>query len=245
MQTCVLDFGNTRLKIAFFKDGEMLSVHSYDSLPHLLDQILEENKNIPTILSNVSQTDEQITKILERIPECLVLNHHTELPIQNQYKTPHTLGFDRIAAAGGAKTLFPKKPVLLLDLGTALKIDIIDPTEGFLGGTISPGLAMRFRALHTFTQKLPFLEASYFPELIGQSTEECIQSGVVNGMLHEINGMIEKYLENKPYQVIISGGDALFFESRIKTPKFTEPNLTLIGLNRILEYNVEKNNRIR
>lgn len=245
MQTCVLDFGNTRLKMAFFNEGQLISVHSFDSFISLLNELSDTSGDIPTILSNVSQKDEQLTEILRKIPHCLILNHQTKLPIQNQYKTPHTLGFDRIAAAVGANTLFPNKPVLLLDLGTALKIDVIDPVNGFLGGTISPGLAMRFRALHTFTNKLPFLQATDFPELIGQSTSECIQSGVVNGMLHEINGMIDKYLENKAYQVIISGGDALFFESRIKTPKFTEPNLTLIGLNRILEYNVEKNNRIR
>lgn len=245
MLTRVLDFGNTRLKLAHFQDSRLISTNSFDTFDSILTEITLQERDIPTILSNVSQKEAQIFELLTRLPHCIVLNHQTELPIQNQYKTPNTLGFDRMAAAVGANLLFPDTHILLIDIGTALKIDVVDPNLGFLGGMISPGLQMRFQALHTFTQKLPFLQAVDFPELIGQSTNESIQSGVVNGMLHEITGTIEKYLEKNAYQVIISGGDALFFESRIKTPKFTEPNLTLIGLNRILEYNVEKNNRIR
>ncbi len=178
------------------------------------------------------------------------------IPIKNTYHSPNTLGMDRLAAAVGANQLFPNQAILLIDIGTAIKYDYISAENCFEGGIISPGMRIRFEALHSFTKKLPLVSFVENPPLIGKNTEQCIQSGVINGMTAEICGMIENYQKIGINQVIFSGGDATFFESQIKKATFAEelskenkiynintnliPDLTLIGLNRILIYNVEK-----
>ncbi len=170
----------------------------------------------------------------------IYLNPETLLPINKNYETPETLGSDRIAGAVGANFLFPNQNCLIIDMGTAIKYDYVSADGTFQGGIISPGKRIRFEALHTFTKRLPLVEATEIPDLIGKSTITCIQSGVVNGIIAEVNGMIENYKNLGDCQVILCGGDAPFFESRIKKPTFANSNLVLIGLNRILQYNVEQ-----
>jgi type III pantothenate kinase len=177
------------------------------------------------------------------------------------YDTPQTLGTDRLAGAVGANFLFPNQNVLIIDMGTAIKYDYVSSIGAFEGGLISLGMQIRFKALHSFTKRLPFVEAEGIPDLIGKNTKACIQSGVINAIIAEANGMIENYLKLGNCQVILCGGDASFFESQIKKPTFAFnltseanevapkavfsvqniPNLTLIGLNRILQYNVKTN----
>lgn len=154
-------------------------------------------------------------------------------PLNIAYHTPETLGADRLATAIGAYSLFPGENILVLDFGTCLKCDFVSQEKSYEGGSISPGLDMRFKAMHTFTAKLPLLtRPKEFPsQPIGRSTAESMQYGVVLGMLAEAHGMIEFYVEKySPLKVLITGGDAEVFEGRLKNAIFVRQNLALLGL---------------
>jgi type III pantothenate kinase len=236
-----IDLGNTFAKIGFFAGNELVEVKkglSIDELKTLLS--LKNVKNL--IISSVTRSQNELEEIFKEYNfNKIFLSPITSLPIKKDYETPLTLGSDRIAGAVGANFLFPQQNCLIIDMGTAIKYDYVSADATFQGGIISPGMRIRFEALHTFTKRLPLVEAHEIPDLIGKSTISCIQSGVVNGIIAEVNGMIENYSKLGNIQVILCGGDAPFFESQIKKPTFALSNLVLIGLNRILLYNVEKN----
>ncbi len=240
----VIDIGNSRTKVAFFTGREMADTFVFDDFS--IDRINELVQKFPetdqAILSSVTAVDQtEIDALTAKFPGFIVLNHLTQIPIRNNYLTPETLGLDRLAAAIGAKVLFPDTDLLVIDAGTAITFDLVEKNGTFAGGNISPGMRSRFRALHEFTQKLPLTaEADDFP-LLGRTTEEAIQSGVINGMIFEIDGMVDLLKKKYPeIQPVLTGGDAPFFERRLKNPIFVKSEITLIGLNRILEYNVEK-----
>lgn len=240
----VVDIGNSRTKLAIFSKKELVDLRTVDKLT--ISRLEEIKKTYPdidrAILSSVSTVDPQVADYLKsEYNYFLELNYQTPVPIKNQYKTPLTLGLDRLAAAVGACELFPGKDLLVIDAGTAITFDLIENNGTFKGGNISPGLRSRFRALHEFTKNLPLIgEAEEYP-VIGQTTEEAIRAGVINGMVFEIDGTISMFREKRPgLQPLLTGGDALFFERRLKNAIFVKFEITLIGLNRILEYNVEK-----
>lgn len=236
-----IDLGNTYAKIGFFAGNELLEVQKGLSINELEEAISLKNvKNL--IISSVTRSQIELEDIFKNYNFYKIfLNATTPLPIKKDYETPQTLGSDRIAGAVGANFLYPTQNVLIIDMGTAIKYDYVSADATFQGGIISPGKRIRFEALHTFTKRLPLVEAKEIPDLIGKSTISCIQSGVINGIIAEVNGMIENYKKLGNIQVILCGGDAPFFESQIKKPTFALSNLVLIGLNRILQYNVEKN----
>ncbi len=165
-----------------------------------------------------------------------------QFPLKNRYLTPDTLGYDRIAAAVGAYTIYPGKNVLVIDAGTAITYDIVTAKGEFLGGNISQGLEIRFKSLNKYTNRLPILERpEERPPLLGSSTREAIQSGIVNGLLFEMDGFIEAISKEYPkLQVVLTGGDAKYFVGKLKSSIFVDPNLNLIGLNRILEHNADR-----
>ncbi|MBK6977193.1 MAG: type III pantothenate kinase [Cytophagaceae bacterium] len=236
MNVCI-DIGNTRTKVGYFENGKLLNVQRIPAAEKLFDFLrIEDNDRI--IISSVVKSIDELKLLFKNYPSVLFLNSDSLLPIKNNYASPKTLGYDRIAAAIGATVHFPGENVLVIDIGTAVKYDFVDFENTFVGGIISPGKRMRFKALNTFTQKLPLLDTDDIPELIGNNTESCMKSGVMNGLLAEINGIIEEYQKKVNFQIITTGGDAPYFESRIKYPTFAAPNLVLEGLNRILEYNV-------
>ncbi|MCA0365054.1 MAG: type III pantothenate kinase [Bacteroidetes bacterium] len=236
MNICI-DIGNTRTKVGYFEHGRLLNVQRIPAAERLFDFIrIAENDRI--IISSVVKTTEELKSLFKNYPSVLFLNSESRLPIKNKYASPKTLGYDRIAAAVGATVHFFGENILIIDIGTAIKYDFVNFENAFVGGIISPGKRMRFKALNTFTQKLPLLDSEDIPELIGDDTESCMKSGVMNGLLAEINGIIEEYQKKVNFQIITTGGDAPYFESRIKYPTFAAPNLVLEGLNRILEYNV-------
>lgn len=238
MKTAAIDIGNTFAKIGFFEEDKLVDFQKGLPLDEL-DDLVNQQKNCEAIVvSSVTKSQADLEEIFSTYSKKkLFLNPATPLPIEKDYKTPETLGADRVAGAVGANFLFPKQNCLIIDMGTAIKYDYVSGDGVFRGGIISPGMRIRFEALHTFTKRLPLLEAEGIPELIGQSTKECIQSGVVNGIIAELNGIIERYSELGKCNVILCGGDAQFFENQIKSPTFVAPNLVLIGLNRILAYN--------
>ncbi len=175
-----------------------------------------------------------------RLSFVLKLTSHTPLPVRIKYKTPETLGMDRVAAVCGAHKIYPGKDILIIDAGTAITYEVLSQTGDYLGGNISPGISMRFRALHEFTNKLPLIEEfSGFPA-IGTSTQEAITSGVLRGVLSEVNEYIDTFYQENPNGIVIlTGGDAIFFGKNVKSTIFVNPNLIHIGLEAILEFNAE------
>ena len=232
-----IDIGNTFAKIAFFEGNTLLRFEKGVKIENLA-QLIDSTK-YPLVISSVTKTTQELEQIFEAFEQKLLLDPTTALPIQNNYDTPHTLGADRLAAAVGAHFLFPKQHCLIIDMGTAIKYDYVSKAGVFEGGIISPGMKIRFQALHTFTKRLPLLEAEGIPPLIGKSTKGCIQSGVVNGIIQEANGLMAEYKKKRPCKVILSGGDATFFEMSLKKPTFVIPEIVLIGLNQILSHHLK------
>ena len=186
-------------------------------------------------------TDEELERFLEqRMKRFLRFDQNVPVPIVNRYATPGTLGADRLAAAVGANTIYPNIDILIVDFGTAITIDVVSGGE-FLGGNITPGAAIRFKALHHFTKKLPLCSLNDNPtELFGNTSVSAIECGVVNGIVYEIEGYIRD-LQRKysDLRIIFTGGDSNFFAKRLKNTIFATYDLVAYGLNRILEYNAE------
>lgn len=240
----VVDIGNTRAKAAVFQDENLLECFIVDELSTgWLDRIFQDFPGTgKAILSAVTGDEVIVSEYLSvRVPFFLRLTHETPVPVRNLYKTPATLGLDRLAAAIGAHTLYPGHELLVMDAGTALTMDLVGCDGTFSGGNISPGLRTRFRSLHEFTGKLPLIgESGLIPEL-GLSTDEAIRAGVVQGMIFEMDGMISSMMAKYPGLLpVLTGGDAAFFERRLKNHIFVHSDITLIGLNSILEYNVNR-----
>ncbi len=241
----VIDWGNSSLKTGWFKDSELVEIGRYDSPDALLSDVVKRSA-AHILVSSTSRPGGEIRNQLGDLGAgFLVLDSQTSVPIRKAYDTPATLGADRVAAAVGANTLFPNQDCVVLDIGTCLTADFVDHDAVFQGGLISPGLRMRFQAMHEQTARLPLVEApadlgNSWPALTGRNTQHAMQSGVLNGLAYEMNGIIENYRRERPgIVVLVCGGDASSFESRLKPPIFVVPELVLIGLNRILRYNVE------
>jgi type III pantothenate kinase len=167
------------------------------------------------------------------------LDPYTPLPIKNSYRTPDSLGKDRLAAVIGGNSIFPGSNILIIDAGTAITYDFIKADGTYIGGNISPGLKMRFQALHQYTNQLPLLKREANFELLGRDTHEAIVSGVQNGIVFELNQYIAALSnQNQNLHIILTGGDSKFFDNKLKYPIFVEPNLVLLGLNKILKYNI-------
>jgi type III pantothenate kinase len=237
----VIDFGNTAQKLAVFDGSEIQSVLNFSGITaEDIHGVTQANSPIyASILSSVVDLNEEIEKALSVLTNFMILDHKTDIPLTNLYRTPETLGKDRIAAVVGASKYFEGKDVLVIDAGTAITFDFITAQKEYMGGAISPGINLRFKALHKFTGKLPLISRKSPEDLIGSSTEGSILSGVMNGVLSEVEGTIEKYRQRFPgLIVVITGGDAAYFVSNLKSNIFAIPNLVLEGLNVILEWNV-------
>lgn len=236
MVNLVIDFGNTRTKAAIFHNDKLITMRS-DLQIEDISPFISEHQPHHIIVSSVSRSKSELEKLLDK--STVFLTHKTKLPFKIDYKTPETLGLDRIAAVAGAQYMFPSTNCLVVDTGTCITYDIIDANGTYHGGGISPGIKMRFKALNTFTANLPLVSDIENIELIGQTTTESIQSGVIYGILGEIEQIIRMYKDKYAnLQIIICGGDANYFENRLKADIFASPELVLTGLNRILHYNV-------
>lgn len=241
-----IDLGNTYAKTGLFEGEKLVETNWKLTYSELIKYVqLVRPKRI--MVSSVSYSEEQLrSEFADITTEIYLLKSTTPVPIKKFYDTPETLGADRVAAAVGVRVLYPDKSCIVIDMGTCITYDLVGLDDNFYGGIISPGVRMRFKAMNTFTKRLPLLEPEPIPELIGKSTKHAMQSGVMNGILSEINGFVEEYskvLTN--INVILCGGDATYFANRIKNPNFVIPELVLIGLNRILEYNVKNQDNTR
>ncbi len=236
-----IDIGNTFLKAGLFEDEKLVkSIRTYDmNYQRLLSFAVKygtRNIIVSSVRKNHPFGTSRFKKHFQSVTE---LNEKTPLPITNKYQTPETLGKDRIAGAVGAYTIFPSNDVLFVDMGSAVTIDFIDKEGNYRGGNISPGMNMRYKALNSFTNQLPLVKRKNKEITLGKTTEEAIQAGVENGLKFEIESYIESFTQKYPgLKTIITGGDANFFDNKLKYTIFAEPNLTLKGLNKILKHNI-------
>ena len=236
----IIDIGNSVAKLAIFDKGELVEVfrgsnHSLDCLPMLCSRYPLKRGIIASVIT-LSNT---IRRQLGRLPFNIIeLSHETPVPITNLYKTPQTLGMDRLAAVVAANWLKPGHDVLVIDAGTCVTYDFIDADGSYHGGNISPGMRMRFKALNIFTDKLPKVSAKGEVPMYGQSTETAIRAGVIRGMEFEMSGNITHLQKNYPgLLVFLTGGDEFSFDTKLKSIIFADRFLVLKGLNRILSYN--------
>ena len=236
----IIDIGNSIAKIAVFDEGQMVEIcrdnnQSLDSLPMLCNKYSIQKGIIASVITISETIREQLKKLPFSIME---LNYRTPVPVSVHYKTPETLGMDRLAATVGANYLKPNKDILVIDAGTCITYDFIDKAGNFHGGNISPGMRMRFKALNILTDKLPEVSPEGEKPLYGKTTETAIRSGVIHGIELEISGYIQQLQKNYPeLLVFLTGGDDFSFDTKLKSVIFADSFLVLKGLNRILEYN--------
>lgn len=227
----ILDIGNTRAKSALFNGRELVQQDSFSVDKDRIKQIIEQHSG-KIIYSSV--VDLHFTFEPKTMSNLVVLSQMTRIPIKNLYQNPETLGNDRLANAVAINAFTKNSNGLAIDCGTCLKFDLVKNNE-YLGGSISPGLQMRFKALHTFTDKLPLIEPKEFDRLNGMNTQESILSGCYRGMLSEMKHTISDYESQfGKLDIYLTGGDHLFFANHLKNRIFADPFLTLKGLNEIL-----------
>jgi len=238
----VIDYGNSRVKTALFDNDLLFDINEEETLDavRLENFLMDKPAVTAAIISAVRDYDESLRKYLRKHFYFIELNPHTPVPLLNRYLTPDSLGNDRLAGAVAANAMFPNQNVLVIDAGTCITYNFIDDHNAFWGGGISPGLTLRLKALYTFTDKLPLIPLDEMEHLIGRSTAESILSGVINGTTAEINGIIDSYGDLYPdVKVILTGGNAKYFDKKLKINIFVYPNLVLSGLNIILNHNLE------
>lgn len=235
----IYDIGNTSNKLAVYDKGEkVLSIRSKGFNCEELSKMISPYEINKGIICSVKVLPEFIYDLISiNIPKTLILTHKTKLPFKNEYNTPETLGQDRIAAVAGAYCMYPGRNILVIDAGTAVTYDYLSGMI-YKGGNISPGLSMRFKALHKFTAKLPLcstIDRFYSP---GRNTVQAITAGVISGLIYEINEYIRSFQEkNIDSMIILTGGDSEYLKERLSNKVSVQPDLVLTGLNHILEYN--------
>jgi type III pantothenate kinase len=228
-----IDEGNTITKLALFEGDDLVLKENNVSV----ERVLELASNCDRLIVSSVKKDSEYGALAEK-KDVLVLNSTTPIPVSNCYKTPNTLGNDRIALVVGATVHYSGHNVLVIDAGTCITYDFINAEQEYLGGSISPGIRMRYSALHQYTSQLPMLKTEEKAALIGGDTEESIHSGVINGVLAEIDGVIQRYIEQYPdVKVVVTGGNVKLFDKGLKNTIFASPNLLMEGLNKILNYN--------
>ncbi len=240
----IIDIGNTRTKLAVFSGSRLQEVVAcrHLTLKELEAVAVKYPRLRAAVLSSVIDYPARIDDFLKEHYAFLKLETGTPVPVKIKYKTPETLGKDRIALAVAARATFPGQNVLVIDAGTTITYDFVNSGGEYLGGSISPGIRMRLKALHAFTGKLPLIENPPLEAvLIGDDTQTAIVSGVLNGTLYEAEGIITAYRNRFPgLQVVLSGGDEKYFDKRLKNNIFALPNFVLTGLKEILDFNEKK-----
>lgn len=235
-----IDVGNTRIKVAVFEKDSLLEreVFLKDDAEKKIQNIFQKFPQIEnTVFSSVGKLQELVVELLAQKTKLSIVTSETTFPFDNKYKTPKTLGVDRMVLASGASLLYPTQNKLIIDVGTCITYDFINAENQYLGGAISPGFRLRYESLHNCTAKLPLLTLEQPENYIGNSTPQSIHSGVVNGIVNEIDGFINSY--RKEYQhltVILTGGDAEFLAKNIKNTIFANPNFLLESLNHLHNY---------
>lgn len=235
----VVDVGNTRTKYAFFEQEQLLEVgYEMEKIVERIGYWKEQGKRIELFLSGSGKLDESIELLLKKLSDnCLEASSLMDLPLKIGYATPETLGFDRIAICVGAHSLFPGRPLLVIDTGTAITFNYVSEEGVFLGGNISPGMEMRFRGLHQFTARLPYVGPAEVYGGVGQTTEDAIRNGVMDGILFEVIMYVEKFSETRNNGlVLLTGGNSRFLSHKLPSTVQVYDYLGFIGLNSIFSY---------
>ena len=239
----ILDFGNTALKAAVFSDNAVSRqtvIGTADA--KTIFSFCGSDRISAAIIGSVIAYPASLVQDLRKFFPVIELNSSTSLPVNNNYESKETLGYDRIAAAVGAWQLFPGSPVLAIVAGTCITYNIVDAKGNFCGGAISPGFHMRLRAMHEYTQRLPLIPLEGPHPLTGNSTETSLRAGALHATIAEAKEMIRQYAEAYPgLKTAISGGDGTILADGLKNGIFARPNLVMEGLNRILEHHAENN----
>jgi type III pantothenate kinase len=237
-----VDIGNTKTKIAVFHGKTMVNSEYLQRLTvPLLKNIIEQQQISYVIISSVTHLTKSMLKLIETDDRIYLLSVKMTLPIKIEYRTPDTLGLDRLASVVGAWALFPNQNSMVIDVGTCIKYEIINKKGEYKGGNISPGLYMRLKAMHLLTGRLPQVEPYERYQAMGTDTTSALQVGACTGAVHEIEGFISEYKKSfGKLNVLLTGGDGPFFVNKLKTKIFAAPYLVLQGLNEILDYNVQK-----
>ena len=241
LMNLVIDIGNTRTKIALFKTGKIVKKSIFETeelVMYVKDYLRAYPETSRAIIASVDILNKEDLKVLQETLPVMVLSHNTSVPFINLYATPDTLGIDRIALISASINSYPNTNTLIIDAGTCITYDFVSNKNEYYGGAISPGLSMRFKALHEFTAKLPLLEPQMPVSITGNTTASSIQSGVIIGIINEISGVILEYeKKHEVLTVILTGGDAKFLSKQLKNSIFANSNFLLEGLNFILEFN--------
>jgi type III pantothenate kinase len=238
-KTCCFDFGNTRLKCALFQDRELLEMVVLENgHPDTVQTLINSFQPDKSILASVINHDPEVETVLATSTLFHKLGHTSKIPFSTPVGKPETIGADRLAAVAAAVDLFPKQHNLVIGLGTCITYNYVNPSHEFLGGSISPGMQMRFRSMHEYTALLPLVEAENNFPLIGYDTKTNLLSGVILGMAKEIDGIIDAYaLKFNNFNVLLTGGDMAFFVPHLKNKIFADPYLIYKGLYAISEFN--------
>ncbi|WP_136151441.1 type III pantothenate kinase [Flavobacterium sangjuense] len=236
-----IDVGNTRIKAAVFEQNRLveLSVFTKEAFLTETNFILNKFPKIEKlVVASVGNVEKELFLSLKNKAEIHFITRESRFPFTNLYSTPTTLGIDRMVLASGAVMQFPNQNRLVIDMGTCITYDFIDENDNYLGGAISPGIRLRYESLHQHTAKLPLLTKNYPESFIGNSTQESIHSGVINGVASEIDGFIELYkTQYAKFIIILTGGDAEFLAIRLKNTIFANSNFLLESLNQTFQYN--------
>lgn len=239
----VVDVGNSRIKAAVFEGAILFEIFVFSEieLQKNIENILKKFEKITDlIVSSVGDVEKQSFLAFNNVLNVHFLSHEDSFPFKNRYATPKTLGIDRMVLAAGATLQFPNQNRLVIDAGTCVTYDFIDEKNNYLGGAISPGLRLRYEALHNFTAKLPLLSLESPKGFIGTSTSESIHSGVVNGFVYEIDGFIDEYKAMySNFIIILTGGDTDFLAKRLKNTIFANSNFLLESLNQTFQYKIK------
>ena len=239
MVTLCFDFGNTRLEYAVFTGPDLQSVEVLaDAEPDTIARLVNQIQPQKSILSSVINHNKEMERVLAEHSKFHLLSNLTKLPFTAPVTKPETIGADRLALSAGATTFFPGRHNLVIGLGTCITYNFISKYNQFLGGGISPGMAMRLKSLKDYTAKLPLVKADWNFPLVGYDTKTNITSGVILGMAKEIDGIIDAYSERyNNFNVLLTGGDSPYFAQVLKNKIFADPHLIYKGLYAISEYN--------
>ncbi len=237
-----IDIGNTRAKYAIFDGDKIISLSIFNPYSNDLKELIKEYPDIKKcIISSVGGKVTECRKQLCDI-ETMVLSGDTRLPFTIDYDK-NQVGSDRLAAIAATIVEKPEQNNLVIDIGTCITYDIITRDNIYKGGPISPGINLRFKTMNDYTEKLPLVDSyqlsasNYREDIICNSTKECLVSGVLNGILYEIEGFIRRFSNiYEMLNVFIIGGDNIFFENKLKNCIFADSNFTFKGLRYILNY---------
>lgn len=234
----VIDIGNTKIKIAVFKDNTMLFTQTiaYLNWQSEISSCIQKYNIATLFISSVGKIGYHDFLVFNK---CTVyfIDKNTPLPFINKYQTPNTLGNDRKVLAAGAVLKYPHKNRLIIDAGTCVTYDFVDEQNNYLGGAISPGIRLRYESLHNFTAHLPLLQKEIPVSFVGNSTNQSIHSGIICGLANEIDGFINSYCANyENFIIILTGGDADFLAIQLKNSIFVHSNFLLESLNLIYQY---------